>query len=100
MCVKQCQCKMYMVMVKEYVLASSLNIKGCVRVSVCVCVTSSPKSLSLVVRIEHLNAPSQCSGIDGDGETIQPVVQPGLRQQEARGGHTEGGHGGGHSQVV
>ena len=43
----------------------SLTIKGCVRVSVCVCVSHTyfhhHPPLSLLVRIKHLDTPSQCS---------------------------------------
>ena len=42
-------------------LGSSLTIKGCVRVSVCNTILHDHPTLSLVVRIKHLNAPSQCS---------------------------------------
>ena len=45
---------------------SSLTIKGCVCLSVCVCVTQF-----CIARIKHLNDPRQCSGID-----INPSSQP------------------------
>ena len=39
-------------------------------------------------------------GPNGDGETVQPAVQPRLWQQEAGGGHGGGADRGGHGQVA